>query len=235
MRRLKEMRGALEGMDSATAALVAVVAAVEPLPVSPSRQAQVLLRVLEGRRPRQWFLRMLLRPAFALAVLLLGGIATAATAAPRLQLLRWGWLAAHIAPPPVAVDLPASIPIVVPSWAEPAREESPRIFHLSATRPRARAGARESPARVVAAVRALRSEDDPARAQRLALEYLRVYPHGALAEEALAVAIDASTRCQGPQTRRLAARYLRIYPNGRFRLLAQQALVRRPPRSRYRM
>lgn len=228
MRRLKEMRGALEGMDPAVAALIAVVAAVEPLRVSPYRQAQVLVRVLEGRRPRQWFLRMLLRPAFALAVLLLGGIATAATTAPRLQLLRWGWLAAHIAPPPVAVQLAAPIRIGVPSWAEPVGEAAPQTFHPRTTPPHARAGARESPARVVAAVRALRSEDDPARAQRLALEYLRVYPHGALAEEALAVAIDASTRCQAPQTRRLAARYLRIYPNGRFRRLAQQALVRPP-------
>ncbi|HVV51755.1 MAG TPA: hypothetical protein VHO06_18955 [Polyangia bacterium] len=213
-------------MDSAAAALAAAVAAVEPLRVSPFRQAQVLARVLEGRRPRQWLLRMLLRPAFTLAVLLLAGIATAATAAPRLRLLHWGWLSAQKTAPPVQPQPSPLIRTAAPSWAEPPAEAPPPDPRPPASRPHARAGARESPARVVAAVRALRSEDDPARAQRLALEYLRVYPRGALAEEALAIAIDAGARCQDPQIGRLAARYLRSYPNGRFRQVAQEALLR---------
>jgi hypothetical protein len=220
------MRGPWNGVDSVAAILVAAVAAVEPVHVSPYRQAQVLARVLEGRRPRQWLLRVLLRPGFAVGVLLLAGIATAATALPRLQVLHGGRRSAQKPPPPVSTRPLPPIPSVVPSWAEPAAEAPPRDVHQHASRPHARAGARESPARVVAAVRALRSEDSPARAQRLALEYLRVYPHGALAEEALAVAIDAGARRQDPQTGQLAARYLRSYPNGRFRLVAQQALLR---------
>jgi hypothetical protein len=227
VQRLKEMRGAWEGREPAAAALIAAVAAVEPLRVSPYRQAQVLARVLEGRRPRQWLLRLLLRPAFAIAVLLLAGIATAATVAPPLGLLRWGWRSTHKTVPLVESRRSTPTRNVVPQWAEPVVEAPPQDLHPRATRPHAGAGAGESPARVVAAVRALRSENDPASAQRLALGYLRTYPHGALAEEALAVAIDAGARCQDPDTAQLAARYLRNYPNGRFRLVAQQALMRR--------
>jgi hypothetical protein len=84
----------------------------------------------------------------------------------------------------------------------------------------------EDPSRVVDAVRALRGEDDPGRAERLALDYLRVYPRGALTEEALAVAIEAGARRQDPRTGRLAERYLRTYPDGRFRRVADQALQR---------
>jgi hypothetical protein len=226
VQRLKEMSGSWAELESAMVALVAAMASIESVRVSPYRQAQVLARVLEGRRPRQWLLRVLLRPAFALTVvLLLAGIATAATVAPRLELLRRGWRSAHKVPLPGGAQVPAPVRIVVPSWAEPPAAAPPPEVHLRVTRPRARAGAGESPARVVAAVRALRSEDDPARAQRLALGYLRAYSQGALAEEALAVAIEASARRQDPQAGRLAARYLRSYPNGRFRLVAQQALL----------
>ena len=66
MQRLKEMRvsggdhaaqAAGEcGGDTAKAALLALVAACEPLATSPERQARVLARVLERRAPRRWLL-----------------------------------------------------------------------------------------------------------------------------------------------------------------------------------
>lgn len=136
-------------------ALAAAVASIEPLRVSPYRQAQVLARVLEGRRPGQWLLRVLSRPVFALTVvLLLAGIATAATVAPRLELLRWGWPSAHKAPLTGGARVPAP---VVPSWAEPPAAAPPPEVH-----PRVEASARRH---------------DP-QAERLAARYLRTYPNG---------------------------------------------------------
>jgi hypothetical protein len=82
---------------------------------------------------------------------------------------------------------------------------------------------------VFEAMRALRQEGQPERASRLLDEYLRRYPDGALAEEALTLSIEAATARSDPRARDLASRYLAKYPNGRFRSAAERALARFSP------
>lgn len=232
MRRLRELSAgaADESTDPAVTVLIGAVSAAEPLASSPERQARILARVLERRRPRRSLSRFFLRPAFAAALLLLAGLTTAAaTMAPRL---RWGQNAElpAAAPPRAVLPSPRSSAPAGPAFEPldaPAPVE-PVVRPMRRPAPRARLAAGESPSRVVAAVRALRSDHDPERAQRLAVDYLRVYPRGALAEEALAVAIEAAALRGDPQAAQLSARYLRQYPGGRFRRVAEQALQRQP-------
>lgn len=76
------------------------------------------------------------------------------------------------------------------------------------------------------AMRALRREGQPERAARLLDEYMRRYPRGSLAEEALALAIEANTALGDPRVKSLADRYLASYPEGRFRSAALRARAR---------
>jgi hypothetical protein len=202
--------------DSAGAELVAVLEAVDPLNAPPERQARVLAQVLARRHARRsWVLACLSPAALAIALLAFGIATAAATLAPHL---RWRWVSGDDAPAPVRrVDPPR--PPAAPVVPQPAPP-----LPAPALPARARAAAADSPVRLMAAVRALRSDHQPARAERLALDYLASYPRGALAEEALAVAIEAAAR-SGDDRRatRLAGQYLRRYPAGRFTHLAQQA------------
>ncbi len=94
---------------------------------------------------------------------------------------------------------------------------------------RARAAhASEDPSRVFDAIQALRTDRDPARASRLLSEYLTRYPHGALAEEAVALSIEAAAARHSPRAVGFAERYQRAYPRGRFRHTAEQALEHAP-------
>jgi hypothetical protein len=81
---------------------------------------------------------------------------------------------------------------------------------------------------LLSAVRALRRDRDLDRAGILAADYLRLYPQGALAEEALALGIEAAAARGDREAARLGAEYLRRFPGGRFREVAERAL-RRPP------
>jgi len=72
-------------------------------------------------------------------------------------------------------------------------------------------------------MRALRRDGDPALARALSATYLERHPDGALAEEALALIIEAAVAHPDADARALGARYLRQYPNGPFRGLARQA------------
>ena len=62
------------------------------------------------------------------------------------------------------------------------------------------------------------------RAGALLDDYFRRYPRGALAEEALAVAIEAAMARGDARARTLARRYLARYPSGQFRVAAERAL-----------
>jgi hypothetical protein len=98
--------------------------------------------------------------------------------------------------------------------------ETPRP-HTPRTRPRS-----EDPSAVVDAVEALRKQHDPDRAAKLLAGYLAAHPKGALAEEALALSIEAATARHDPAAPAFARRYLRDYPTGRFRQTAQAVLER---------
>jgi hypothetical protein len=72
--------------------------------------------------------------------------------------------------------------------------------------------------------RALRNEGDPARAARVLDDYFKRFPHGALAEEAQALAIDIAVARGDGRAKNLATRYLSSYPNGHFRAKAERVL-----------
>jgi hypothetical protein len=73
---------------------------------------------------------------------------------------------------------------------------------------------------------ALRRDGDPARASRILDDYFRKFPHGALSEEALALAIEAASARGDARARTLAKRYLDLYPKGNFRAKAERVIAR---------
>jgi hypothetical protein len=80
-------------------------------------------------------------------------------------------------------------------------------------------------------MRALRVERNPARARALLARYLGEHPSGDLAEEALALSIEAAVAQHDADVAALAARYLRLYPHGSFQALARQALAASDPQN----
>jgi len=174
--------------------------------------------------------RFVLAPAIALGVLAIGTVASATLA------VRW-WRGAHVAAAPVAnpaaPDRHTLAPTAPPIAAvEPAPPEAvadvapaaPRQPPTHVHRPRGPAVDAES-SLLFDATRALRRERDPARAGVLLDGYFRRFPHGALAEEALALAIEAAEARGDARARVLARRYLGRYPTGHFRERAERALA----------
>ena len=86
----------------------------------------------------------------------------------------------------------------------------------------------EDPTPVVRAIRALRSERNPVLAEQLLQQYLRTNPHGALAEDALALLIETASALRSASAGDRAARYLELYPNGRYRATAKRVLSASP-------
>lgn len=129
---------------------------------------------------------------------------------------------------------PASAPLPEPSVAAPRRTPPAQAPELQPTpsseksperrADRPRAG--EDPSQVAEAVRALRKQGDPARAGQLLDQYLRSNPRGALAEDALALSIEAAAARKDPRAADYARRYLARYPQGRFRSLAERVAAR---------
>ena len=78
-------------------------------------------------------------------------------------------------------------------------------------------------ARVHEAAKALRGDGDPGRALRLLESSDKV--GGPLAEEALALRIEAATETDDPRAKSLAQSYLSRYPGGRYRELAKRTLA----------
>lgn len=82
----------------------------------------------------------------------------------------------------------------------------------------------EDPTQVAQALRALRKDGRPEQAQTLLTRYLSENPDGALAEEALALSIEAALKRNPARATSYARQYLKRFPQGRFRPLAQRAL-----------
>ena len=72
-------------------------------------------------------------------------------------------------------------------------------------------------------MRALRLDHNPVRARALLTRYLAAHPNGALAEDALALSIEAAVAHHDADASALARGYLRRYPSGPFSALAQEA------------
>jgi len=120
---------------------------------------------------------------------------------------------------PIA-DAAARRPVrAAPAPARPSRAATPP------------APSSEDTTAVSAAMRALRVEHNPVRARSLLARYLGEHPNGNLAEEALALSIEAALAHHDGDVAALANRYLRLYPRGSFQTLARDALVAQPPAS----
>ncbi|HSS40416.1 MAG TPA: hypothetical protein VLT58_16735 [Polyangia bacterium] len=223
---------------TAEADLVEAIGTIEPVAASDARQQRILAAVLARTQTRQRRASgaIFLRPAIVGAILVIAGAATAAATVGHGWVAR-GWqrltgkpaaLAPAVPRPRVAQARPAPPPLaprpaVAPAPPMAAEAPShPPVLRISARVPPARG---EDPSALVAAVRALRSEHDPQRAARLLEAYLRTYPHGALAEEALALQIEAAANMKSPRAAAFAEQYLLTYPDGRFRQSARQALT----------
>ncbi|HVZ88993.1 MAG TPA: hypothetical protein VHG72_18635 [Polyangia bacterium] len=123
------------------------------------------------------------------------------------------------APAGPALDAPAPAP-VAPSPVRPAARPSVAVHARHLTPPPATP---EETQAVLAGMRALRVDRDPVRARALLSVYLDRNPSGALAEEALALSIEAAVAHHDADAKTLGARYLRRYPGGPFRALALES------------
>ena len=219
---------------------VDLLRSASPYQPPQGRKERVRLGLAErsSRRAPVW-----LRPAVAAAVLIGGGaIASAALGS-------WpGWIvrAYHSLVAPSAVSPPAPapetkarphVPVIA---APPPTAPAPPRTNLAAREPTpvARAARRGAPTAtattaadadrlVLEAMRALRLQHNPVRARALLSRYLDRHPNGALAEEALALSIEAAVAHQDADAAALAARYVRQYPRGPFHGLARQTLNQR--------
>jgi len=145
------------------------------------------------------------------------------TAAESSSPARW-------APRPVVSRRPEAPAVIAspseptpPSLADGAAAPSPPMPAIHAQRHKPTVAA-EDPGPVLLAMRVLRREHDPVRARSMAATYLREHPRGALAEEALAILVEAAAAHGDADAPELAHRYLRQYPTGAFRDLARRAL-----------
>ena len=216
----------------------AVAATGAPAPTEVEVKQRVRKRLMEARvRPQR---RLVLAPAIVLLGL---GIGTAATATMGV---RW-WRGEHATPAaarpepprpaavaPARLALPAAAPPPVASPApavppEPAASTEPAAPATQTRSKRARSSDGITEAGLLfEATRALRRERDPARAGAVLDDYFRRFPRGTLAEEALAVAIEAASARGDARARSLGRRYLARYPDGHFREVAERALAPRP-------
>lgn len=208
------------------AELVGSAERFQPNPFSKRLVHSRLSRTLEGGK-RGWKLRQVL---VGVGALLLAASAAAAgfgllDAPPRVP----PESRADIAPraPSVLRAPTAGISSAVEA-SEPAVASPPAVERPVGTETKKpdkpRAG--EDPSQVTEAVRALRKQGDPLRAQLLLDQYLSANPRGALAEDALALAIEAAAARKDPRAADYARRYLARFPNGRFRGVAERALAR---------
>lgn len=121
------------------------------------------------------------------------------------------------------------IPLEIGEPTPESIERPAREGVTSRARPAALSPSASEKVLVFEAMRALRRDGHPEQAAKLAAEYLRRNPQGTLAEEALAIAMEASTALRDPLGKNLANQYLASYPRGRFRAFAERVSTRYSP------
>lgn len=227
---------------SSEALLAALVRATPPSHPAPFDRARILAR-LRGAGPSHR--RVAVRAA--VAAVLFAGAATAAVAVEHAWKARHEPRAAVLpppgaepavkAPPAEAMEVAGPFPFAVadPEVTPSVREVPTPAPHADGPRARpapkpaalavsAAAKNGEDPAPVLDAIRALRSEGDPARAGALLADYLRTHPRSVVAEDALALSIESALARHDPRAASdLAKRYLAQHPNGRYRAYALRA------------
>jgi hypothetical protein len=122
---------------------------------------------------------------------------------------------------------------VAPESGQRVALATPELSPLPSVRPGPAVSPREAVVEdestlMVSSLRALRREGDPARAQSLAEEALQKFPHGAQAEEAMALIMEAaSARGDASGAQQAASAYLARFGSGRFADRARRILVPR--------
>jgi hypothetical protein len=231
---MRPLREQLNDSDLTVRAGAALLAKVPPFELSPMQRRRIRARIDAAAEPRglRW-----LRPAFALPVLLVVGVAGASIGHSWYRQVNTQRLieeqqhkALPKAPAPVKVVAPAPAPPATEAEAEallPTIDPEDLGLDKSAPVQVPRAGNQSGPgaALLMEALQARRA-GDTVRAQQLTAEYNRKYPNGALREEALAISFESAAAHDDPNAKRLAQKYLATFPHGRFRKQAEQVLAR---------
>jgi hypothetical protein len=213
---------------------VELLESVEPIHFPSGRKQRLLLSLGRGSVKQRW---TWLRPAVVAVVLLGGGaVASAALTGWPTRLVRS--LETRVSPEeakspsiPRARGVHAA-PTIQPAAvidSHPATRQPPAspARHLPVeARPRRQVELpSDDPSLLVGATRALRIDRDPELARALAKRYLDGQPGGALADEALAISIEAAIDHHDADAATLSARYLAQFPHGSFRALAERTLA----------
>jgi hypothetical protein len=222
---MKPLREHLEDPDFTVRAGAALLAKVPPLELSATQRRRIRARIdAAAEQPRG--LRFL-RPAFALPVLLVVGVASA-TVGPRLFRAVMPQHSFEQAPPaaptPHAAAPQAHVPAALPAAPEPTGAIAPEDLEPEKPAPLPHASSTGPGASLMMEALQARRAGDTARAQQLTAEYQKKYPNGALKEEALAIAFESAAARKDPSATRLAQKYLAAFPRGRFRPQAEQVL-----------
>jgi hypothetical protein len=227
----RDRPGEVAGVPARAAELVE---SMDPIHLPLGRKQRLLLSLGRGEvRPRsRW-----LRPVVVGVVLMgSGAVASAALTGWPTRLIRSLETLASpmvdsgsVRQPPVALQ---GLTIEPPAAVESVRSTtppSPVVVRRPATETRARRPQVElpsdDPSLLVQATRALRVDRDPVLARSLAKRYLDGQPRGSLADEALAISIEAAIDHHDVDASALSARYLAQFPHGSFRALAERTLA----------
>jgi hypothetical protein len=225
---MKPLREQLDDPDVTIRAGAALLSKVQPFELSATQRRRIRARidaVAEQPRGFGW-----LRPAFALPVLLVVGVA-GATVGPRLYRAVVPQHSFEQGPGPTQVQPPERAPArpaaPKPQAAAPEPLGSIAPEDLEPEKPQAAPRAEKSGPGASLMMEALqaRRAGDTARAQQLTAEYQKKYPNGALKEEALAIAFESAAARKDASAARLAQKYLAAFPHGRFRAQAEQVLA----------
>jgi hypothetical protein len=227
---MKPLREHLDDPDLSVRAGANLLAKVQPFELSATQRRRIRARIdamAEQPRGFGW-----LRPAVALPVLLVVGVA-GATVGPRLYHAvvpqhAFEPAPARVAPvaptPAVRSPSPARAPQGVPVTPESLGTISPEDLQPEKPTPAPRASQPNPGSSLMMEALQARRAGDTARAQELTLEYQKKYPNGSLKEEALAIAFESAAARQDPSAAKLAKKYLATFPNGRFRAQAAQVV-----------
>jgi TolA-binding protein len=221
---MKPLRDQLDDADIVVRAGAALLAKVPPLEMSSDQRRRIRARI-DAASEQSYGLRWL-RPAFAIPVLLVVGVA-GATVGPRLY---------HAAMPKGTVEVePRHAPVeAAPPVAHAPRAEAPKLaepsirpedLEIEKSMPAPHASQSGPGATLMMEALQARRAGDTARAQQLTAEYQKKYPNGALKEEASAISFESAASRKDPNAAKLAQRYLNSFPQGRFRAQAAQVLA----------
>lgn len=215
---------------------------MDELQIPVGLKQRLLFRLGPGKVSRPRPLGWLRTAAIGAALTGIGGAAVASANHTKwhIAVLRYcRELVSQSVDPALPANVPAGrsalkgvAPLAPPSSEPPL----PRPVSAEAQpRPRAEVRARRVPAQVlslsddadllVEAARALRVAREPTRARALARRYLERQPSGPLADEALAISMEAAFDHRDPDAATLGAKYLARFPHGAFRALAERILT----------